>query len=228
MDITRQNPGQTFVGILPGHDRPAFVRKRSRRRSGSCFTDMFRPRRTYSSEHVIHHTYTESNRPYYFTRPSSPHQTKIVTNRPVVISSSGPSLPDRLKKVCSFECNPAHARDWNADLRVSIAHLRLLWKVPVGNLLPKPPSSRVRFPFKVQSLRERLKADFENPSIVVRYRSRACAEDAFTARPQVARVIVATRITSRKRSVGVVGRKENGTIVATNDTVESKDADARV
>ena len=111
VDITRQNPGQTFVGILPGHDRPAFVRKRSRRRSGSCFTDMFRPRRTYSSEHVIHHTYIESNRPYYFTRPSSSHQTKIVTDCPVVISSSGQSLPERLKKVRSFDPNPnARAR----------------------------------------------------------------------------------------------------------------------
>ena len=64
-------------------------------------------------------------------------------------------------------------------------------------------------------------------SIVVRYRSRVCAEDAFTARLQVARVIVATRITSRKRSVGVVGRKENGTTVATSDTVRSEDVDAR-
>lgn len=69
--------------------------------------------------------------------------------------------------------------------------------------------------------------DFENSSIAVRYRSRVCAEDAFTARLQVAKVIVATRITSRKRSVGVVGRKESWTTVATSDTGENEDVDAR-
>ena len=75
MGITRVNPGQTFIGILPGHERPAFVRKQ--RRSGSCFSSFFRPRRSHSSEHIYHH-YTES-----------PHRTKIVTDRPVVIASGG-------------------------------------------------------------------------------------------------------------------------------------------
>ena len=90
VDITRANPGQTFVGILPGHKRPAFVRKR--RRSGSCFTDLFRSNRSHSSEY-FYHSYTGSNPPRYLSRPPSPHHTKIVTDSPVIVTSGASTLP---------------------------------------------------------------------------------------------------------------------------------------
>ena len=90
VDITRANPGQTFVGTLPGHKRPAFVRKR--RKSGSCFTSIFRPKRTHSSEY-FYHSYTRSNPPHYLSRPPSPPHTKIVTDNPVIVTSRGSTLP---------------------------------------------------------------------------------------------------------------------------------------
>ncbi|KAL8795581.1 MAG: hypothetical protein Q9195_002002 [Heterodermia aff. obscurata] len=90
VDITRVHPGQTFVGILPGHKRPAFVRKR--RKSGSCFTDLFRPKRTHSSEY-FYHSYTGSNPPHYLSRSPSPPHIKIVTDNPFIVTSGASTLP---------------------------------------------------------------------------------------------------------------------------------------
>ena len=85
MQVTRENPGQTFVGILPGHHRPAFVRKR--KSSGYRLPRLFDPRRScsYGSERTYHCVVRSPSR--YHT---DSHHTTVLTDQPVFVNESGP------------------------------------------------------------------------------------------------------------------------------------------
>ena len=83
MEVTRQNPGKVYVGVLPGHDRPAFVRKR--RSSHFRLPRLFDPRRSYSAER----TYRCVVRSPSCYRADS-HLTTVHTEQPVYVNDPGP------------------------------------------------------------------------------------------------------------------------------------------
>ena len=83
VEVTRENPGQVYVGVLPGHHRPAFVRKRR----SSCFRlpRLFDGRRSYSTETIYRRVVRSSPR-----HRSDSYHTNVYTDQPVYVNDAGP------------------------------------------------------------------------------------------------------------------------------------------
>ena len=78
VDITRENPGRVYVGRLPGHDRPAFVRKKK----SSCF----RLPKLFDSTERTYKCVVRSPSHYR----SDSHHTAVFTDQPVYVNDPNP------------------------------------------------------------------------------------------------------------------------------------------